>query len=153
MNFGSMITVFNLQTKRSLEDTRSEKSKNGMWSSFWWNLQGSTATDIPMFQPPSKILAIWDRIRWQIKMRSSPPLLKLKPASSRPPTQSFRLSIIYRFAWHSELHHWPHERGFQSGRQARRTSIILVTQRMPPPRMDLLLWKLLTTPLGRVEQP
>jgi hypothetical protein len=30
MNFGSMITVFNLQTKRSLEDTRSEKSKNGM---------------------------------------------------------------------------------------------------------------------------
>ena len=79
------------------------------------------ATDIPMFHP-CKIHAIRDRILDEIITSFAK---AEKPASSRPPTQSFRLSIIYRFARHSELH-TDHERGFQSGRQAQTTSIILV---------------------------
>jgi len=87
MNFGSMITVFNLQTKRSLEDTRSEKSKNGMWSSFWWNLQGSVSITIKFYNQ------IADRHRY-----TNVPTSKQDPCNLRPNPLTDQDEIITSFA-------------------------------------------------------
>lgn len=111
--------------------------------------QIADATDIPpMFQPQPDLCNLTTESVDKNKMRSSPPLLKLNPVSARPPTQSFRLhNISTTPSIQSSTN--TYERGFH-GRTAHIASFHLGNHECHHPKMDLLLWKLLTTPLGRV---